>query len=138
MPFVPDASVVLAWHFRDEHSPLAEAVSTRSYSDRAVVPQHWALEVGNALIRGERRARAAPEEVDRFVVRLQAIDLEIDLLPADEACAALLPLARACRLSVYDAAYLELAGRRGLPLATLDGSLAAAARRLNIQLIEGE
>lgn len=138
MPFVPDASVVLAWHFDDEHSPVAEAVAVRSFEDRAVVPQHWPLEVANALLRGERRHRAHAEDVDRFVVRLQAIDLEIDAIAADQVYLSLLPLARRHRLSIYDAAYLELAFRRELSLATLDGSLATAARAVGVELIAGD
>ncbi|MBV8686864.1 MAG: type II toxin-antitoxin system VapC family toxin [Alphaproteobacteria bacterium] len=138
MPFVPDASVVLAWHFRDEQSPLAEAVATRSYSDLAVVPPHWPLDVGNALLRGERRACSSAEDVSRFVERLAALDVEIDPLSADEVYSVLLPLARAHRLSVYDAAYLELAGRRGLPLATLDEALVRAAQAAGVELLEGD
>ena len=138
MPFVPDASVVLAWHFDDEQSPVAEAVAARSYSDRAVVPQHWPLEVAHALLRGERRQRARAEDVERFIVRLQAIELEIETIPADEVYLAVLPLARRHRLSVYDAAYLELASRRELPLATLDASLMRVAEAIGVELIQGE
>lgn len=138
MPFVPDASAVLAWHFQDEDSERAEIFSTRSYSDRAVVPQHWPLELANALIRGERRSRSAPEHVNRFIERLRALELEIDVLGAEEVYHTVLPLARTHRLSVYDAGYLELAARRGLPLATLDEALIRAARAVGVELIEGD
>ena len=138
MPFVPDASAVLAWHFQDEDSDRAEIFSRRSYSDRAVVPQHWPLEVANALIRGERRAGSATEHVDRFIERLRALDLEVDVIGADEVYSIVLPLARAHRLSVYDAGYLELAIRRELPLATLDEALIRAAKAVGVALLVGD
>jgi predicted nucleic acid-binding protein len=137
MPFVLDASVALAWHFEDEDSAKAELASERSYEDVVVVPQHWYLEVTSALLKSERRRRAAPEEVDRFVGRLRTMEVELDILVPDDAFDVLLPLARTHRLSVYDAAYLELARRRGIALATLDASLAVAARDLGVELVLG-
>jgi len=136
MPFVLDASVVLAWHFRDEDSVLAERVSERSYRDRVVVPQHWALEVSSALLRGERRLRSDLSDVDLFIERLRALDLETDSLSPEQVYSAVLPIARRHRLSVYDAAYLELSQRLELQLATLDTSVTAVARRLGVHLIE--
>jgi predicted nucleic acid-binding protein len=138
MPFVLDASVALAWHFEDEDSVRAELASERSYEDVVVVPQHWFLEVTSALLKSERRRRAAPEEVDRFVGRLRTMDVEVDVLAPDDAFDMLLPLARTHRLSVYDAAYLELARRRGIALATLDGFLAAAARAAGVEQVLGD
>lgn len=138
MPFVLDASVALAWHFEDEDSVQAELASERSYDDLVVVPQHWFLEVTSALLKSERRRRAAPEEVDRFVGRLRTLEAEIDSLAPDQVFDELLPLARTHRLSVYDAAYLELARRRGIALATLDTSLVAAAGAVGVELVLGD
>jgi predicted nucleic acid-binding protein len=138
MPFVLDASVALAWHFRDEDSASAKAAARRSYSDPVVVPQHWPLEVASAALRGERRQRAEPEDVDRFIERLRTLDIRTDALAPDEVYSNVIPLARAHRLTVYDAAYLELAERLGLPLATLDAALTKAARSVGVQLVEEE
>lgn len=138
MPFVLDASVALAWHFEDEDSAKAELASERSYDDLVVIPQHWPLEITSALLKSERRRRAAPEEVDRFVARLRTLEAEVDGLAPDEVFDELLSLARMHRLSVYDAAYLELAHRRGIALATLDAALAAAATSLGVELVLGD
>src|SRR6476620_10597774 len=120
MPFVLDASVTLAWHFRDESEPFADLVSERSATDAAVVPPHWFAEVANGLIVGEWRGRTGPDRVGQFLSRLDTLDLEVDDLAPHEALGRILPIARAQRLTVYDAFYLELAERRGLELATLD------------------
>jgi predicted nucleic acid-binding protein len=137
MPFVLDASATLAWHFDDETLAAAEVISERSYVDQAVVPHHWLLEVTSALLKGERRGRSKPAASALFLRRLRALDLEVEASDPDHVYDAVFPLARAHRLSVYDAAYLELAGRRGLPLATLDGPLAAAARAVGLETIGG-
>lgn len=97
--FVLDCSLTVAWFFEDEMNRYAQAVED-SLAAAAVVPGLWPLEVANALLVRERRCRAWQHS---------------------------LHLARSHRLSVYDAAYLELALRQGLPLATLDDRLAAAA-----------
>jgi len=136
MPFVLDASAALAWHFEDEQ-PAAEAISERSYVDTAVVPQHWLLEVTSAMLRGERRQRSSPAASAAFVRRLMALDLEVEPVDAELVFTAVVPLARAHRLTVYDAAYLEVAQRRGLPLATLDKGLSQAAESVQVEVIGG-
>jgi predicted nucleic acid-binding protein len=138
MPFVLDASTALAWHFEDELSARAEAASERSYDDTAVVPMHWFLEVGSALLKGERRRRTAASHSALFIDRLRTLQPEVDAIDPHQVFGMLLPLARAHRLSVYDAAYLELAERRGIALATLDASLAAAARSVGVELVLGD
>ena len=134
MPFVLDASTALAWYFEDETAELADVAAERSYSDRVVVPQHWFLEVASAVLKGERRGRTDAAASAQYFARLRTLEAEVDLLEPDEVLA-LVPLARMLRLSVYDAAYLELAQRRGLPLATLDHPLAAAARAVGLEVI---
>ncbi|MFN3944938.1 MAG: type II toxin-antitoxin system VapC family toxin [Allosphingosinicella sp.] len=138
MSFVLDASMTVAWHFEDEASPSVRRVAHRAFEEGVAVPQHWLVEVVSAGLRGERRTRAAPDRLEEFVAVLQDMPVEVDPADADRLVAVLLPLAREHRLSIYDAAYLELAQRLGFPLATLDAPLADAARRLGIELIEGE
>jgi predicted nucleic acid-binding protein len=135
MPFVLDASMALAWHFDDESEPIADAISERSTNEQVVVPAHWFAEMANGLLAGERRGRTAPDRVVAFVHRLDKLDLEVDGIGPADTFGAVLPLARAHRLTIYDALYLELAERRGLALATLDGELAAAARSVGVEVL---
>ena len=122
--FVPDASIAAAWLFDDESEPSANSLLIRLQEWEAVVPQHWHLEVRNALIVGERRGRIRPNEVDERLTDLGTLPVRTDLEPDFDAA---LRLARLHGLSFYDAVYLELARRHGVPLATLDGDLGAAA-----------
>lgn len=132
---VVDASMTLAWHFRDEKTPQTHAVFAMTDDHAVVVPQHWFAEVANALVMGERRARATAADSAFFVERLADFDLTIDDLMPQESIARILPLARAHGLTVYDTFYLELAQRRGLPLASLDRDLCDAARSVGVTIL---
>jgi predicted nucleic acid-binding protein len=133
--FVLDASLTLAWHFFDEKSPETEALSRRASEEGIVVPGHWYLEVANSLISGERRGRTTTDLSARFVEWLDALSVEIDALDDRAVFSLIMPLARAHRLTIYDCLYLELAERRGLALATLDGQLAAAAKAIGVEVL---
>ena len=135
MTFVLDASMALAWHFRDEATPLSRSVSAMSDEQGVVVPGHWLVEVANGMLVGERRSRAGHDDTSRFADRLGLLDVEIDTAGAADAIGRIMPLARAHRLTIYDALYLELAERRGLPLASLDAELIAAARSVGVPLV---
>ena len=130
--FVVDCSVTVAWFFEDEADAYAEAVEDSLASATAVVPSLWRLEVANALLMGERRKRTTEAKVTQFLVLLSALPINVDDETDARAWSDTLSLARAHDLSVYDAAYLELARRRDLPLATLDASLKAAAKKIGI------
>jgi predicted nucleic acid-binding protein len=132
MPFVLDASIALTWVFVDERQPSASLALARVRTDEALVPSLWWFEVRNALIVNERRRRLAEADTAEFLGWLSQLGIVIDDAPED---AALLRLARAHELTVYDAAYLELARRAGVQLATLDADLARAARNEKIRLI---
>ncbi|HEX9903753.1 MAG TPA: type II toxin-antitoxin system VapC family toxin [Propylenella sp.] len=132
MPFVLDASVASAWAFEDEDHPIAAIAFERIQSDEAVVPALWWFELRNALIVNERRRRLTETQTERFLRLLARFHLVEDRAPGE---AAILGFARLHRLTVYDAAYLELANREGLPLATLDNALASAAHAENVALI---
>ena len=124
---VLDASAVMGWCFEDEADPEGDALLRRVAASGAVVPGLLALEVANVLVGAERRGRITPAESARFLGLLEALPIEVDAHTALRAPRETLLLARAHRLSSYDAAYLELALRLGLPLATRDAALCAAA-----------
>ena len=125
--FVLDGSLALAWYFKDEADPYADAVAACLPAARAAVPLIWPLEVANAVLMGERRQRSTEAQAARWLTYLGFLPIAVDDETNDRAWGEVLSLARAHRLSAYDAAYLELALRRGLPLATRDDKLRAAA-----------
>jgi predicted nucleic acid-binding protein len=125
MPFVLDASVAACWAFGDEDHPAAALALERVRTDGALAPSLWWFEVRNMLIVNERRGRIAEGDTAAFLRSLSRLGIAIDHSP-DEGH--VLTLARRHRLTVYDASYLELSLREGLPLATLDEALARAAR----------
>jgi predicted nucleic acid-binding protein len=124
MAFVLDASITACWAFQGEDHPDADLAFRQMRSEEAVVPCLWWFEVRNILVVNERRQRIAESETAVFLLNLSRLRIRVDRAP-DEG--AVLRLARTHRLSVYDAAYLELAQREGLPLATLDAALQKAA-----------
>jgi predicted nucleic acid-binding protein len=124
---VLDCSVTMAWCFADEATLYTDGVRDSLANVRAVVPSLWPLEVANATIVGERRKRLDEARSSRFIALLSGLPIIVDDATADQAFGEIVHLARAHNLSSYDAAYLELAMRRGLPLACLDGKLKAAA-----------
>jgi predicted nucleic acid-binding protein len=132
MSFVLDASVTACWAFEDEHEILAEIALDRLDANDAFVPSLWWFEIRNTLIVNERRGRKSESQTTLFLVRLATLPILIDRSPNE---ADVLTLARRHRLTVYDAAYLELARRRREPLATLDRQLAAAASAESVPLI---
>jgi predicted nucleic acid-binding protein len=125
MPFVLDASVAACWAFEDEDHPVAALALERVRADEACVPSLWWFEVRNTLIVNEQRGRLTESDTTAFLCALARLNIAVDRSPDK---ADVLMLARRRRLTVYDAAYLELARREGVPLATLDTALAAAAR----------
>jgi predicted nucleic acid-binding protein len=136
MPFVVDASVALAWQFEDEASEYADRVLERLREDRAAAPSIWSLEVANALLVAERRGRLSPAKVARAVELLLELPISIHDVAAELVLGAVLDLARAHGLSAYDAVYLELAMREGLPLATQDEALRGATQRVGVPLLD--
>ena len=137
MSFVLDASVALAWCFKDESDARTAAALDQLSSTTCVAPVIWGLEVGNAVLAAERRGRlTAVEAMDVFTL-LRDLKVEIDPTLQTTVFGPVLAIARAQQLSAYDSAYLELALRRGLPLATLDARLAGTATKLGVGLFRG-
>ncbi|MBY0611798.1 MAG: type II toxin-antitoxin system VapC family toxin [Beijerinckiaceae bacterium] len=126
MSLVIDASIALRWCFADEAMPATDAINQRVASDGAFVPAIWRLEVANTLLQPERRGRITQPEIAKSLTMLRDLAIETDQETVGHAFRETLMLARAHRLTASDACYLELALRRGLPLATLDNELAAA------------
>jgi predicted nucleic acid-binding protein len=124
--FILDCSVTMAWYFKDEANAYANAVRRALSRARAVVPALWPIEVANILVLGERRRRSTQAEASKWLSFLQMLPIQLDETPA-RAWSDILPVARSYGLSAYDAAYLELAIRLGLPLASLDDKLKATA-----------
>jgi len=133
--FVLDCSVTMAWCFGDEATAAAFAVLDRLGSETAVVPPHWFLEVANVLTMAEKRKRMTAPATTEFLKLLSALDIEIDNVTADRTFPHVLPLCRKYSLTSYDAAYLELAIRRQLPLASLDNELRLGAKHAGIKVL---
>ena len=133
--FVLDASIALAWCFADEATPATDALLDRLADEEAVAPALWRLEVADALAMSERRGRLSPAGLTRSVTLLQRLAVAVDLAGSDRAFREVLDLARRERLTVYDAAYVELALRLGLPLASKDAQLRNAAAGLGLVLL---
>jgi predicted nucleic acid-binding protein len=133
--FVLDASVAVAWCFDDESTPAAWALLDRLRAAPGHVPALWALEIGNILLGAERRRRITQARAVEFLGILGDLDIRVDPALPGGAFRYVLPLARERRLTTYDATYVELAMRLGLPLATKDTALARAATALRIKTL---
>jgi predicted nucleic acid-binding protein len=136
MALVVDASVTLSWCFRDERGEYGARVLRLLADDVAVVPGLWLLEVANGLLVAERRGRLTAADVAQVHEILSELPVTLDALTLDGALGSVLDLARAQELSPYDAAYLELAMREGLPLATQDDHQKRAAVSLGVRLVD--
>jgi predicted nucleic acid-binding protein len=134
MAFVLDASITACWAFQDEDHADADLALLRMRAEEAVVPCLWWFEVRNILVVNERRRRIGESDTASFLANLSRLRVRVDRLPDESA---VLRLARTHRLSVYDAAYLELAQREGLALATLDADLRKAAADERVALVSG-
>ena len=137
MLFVLDNSVSMRWLFKDGTEAdllYAEQVLEALKEGSAVVPGVWWLEVSNVIVRAEAQ-QLLPETQSRKVLdTLRKIPITVDSSPVEQLWEQTLHLARKFHVSAYDAAYLELAIRQNIVLATLDADLARAARQSKTQL----
>ena len=124
-----DCSITMAWCFADEATVETARVQDRLIAEAAVVPSHWFLEVVNVLAMAEQRKRITAADATSFLHLLAALDIQTDHETSARAFDHLPPLCRSHGLTSYDAAYLDLAVRRRLPLASLDDDLRQAAVR---------
>ena len=126
--FVIDASATLPWCFADEATAATNAVLTGLRAgDEAIVPAHWPVEVANALLVAVRRQRISPDDAHQFLLDLEFLPIRVEGTTKNLVRAGVFPMAEQCGLTVYDAAYLELAMRESIPLVTLDKDLRKAA-----------
>jgi predicted nucleic acid-binding protein len=132
---VLDSSVTLTWYFEDERTPATIAVLEQIADIGAWVPTLWRLEVANGLQSAVRRGRMDAKLRDASLADLALMNVATDADTNTYAWTTTLRLAERFQLTLYDAAYLELAQRRSLPLATLDRALRAAATALGITLM---
>jgi predicted nucleic acid-binding protein len=135
--FVLDASVALSWCFKDEGTPARLALLQRLGAEHAAVPAVWPLEVANILASAERRKRIDAAGIGEFLALADSLDIRVDSETAGRSLREILDLARREGLTSYDAAYLDLAIREGLPLATGDRVLAQAAERCGVTVLPG-
>jgi predicted nucleic acid-binding protein len=129
---VIDASVTLAWCFKDELTAAVSRLLERLQTETARVPSLWPLEVANVLGMAERRGRITSAESTQLIDLLKTLDIVLDHETPTHAFDRILDIARAQRLTTYDAAYVELAMRLGLPLASKDMQLCDAAERVGV------
>jgi predicted nucleic acid-binding protein len=132
MSIVIDASIALSWCFEDEASPETDALADRVAIEGGIVPALWHVEVTNVLLQAEKRGRISAYEVGAKLEMFGDLLIETDYESVGRAWRETLLFARFHKLTSYDATYLELAIRRGVPLATLDKALAAAARVVGV------
>jgi predicted nucleic acid-binding protein len=133
---VLDASVAVAWCFEDESTGLAEGVlDLLSAGTELLTPAIWPFEVANALLMAERRKRIKVAQASAFLQRIAGLPISIDPIQPGTAFNQILSVARQNDLTEYDAAYVELALRERLPLATLDEKLRRAATRVGVRLV---
>jgi predicted nucleic acid-binding protein len=132
---VLDASVALSWCFKNEATEAADRVLERLANEAASVPVIWHLEVANVLALSELRRRITPAGSTEFIAMLETLTIVVDDETPSRAFGRVLDFAREERLTAYDAAYLELAMRLGIPLASKDGDLCDAAERLGVRVL---
>ena len=135
--FVLDNSVAMRWLLESgkvSDQTYAEKVLKSLSSKDVLVPNLWHLEATNVLLGAERRAEISLGEIEGFISQLENLPIQVDSLTAHQSFSRILALGRAYHLSSYDAAYLELAIREGIPLATLDRNLMKAAKKSDVEI----
>ncbi len=138
MNFVLDASVTMTWLFgdakvADRNYAQSTLEALKQADSHAEVPVTWGLEVSNVIARAEAKGLLLEAQSEAFLEMLSNAPIRADGATFAQALNSTLNLARRHRLSAYDASYLELALRSGLPLATLDADLAKAARKAGVR-----
>ena len=136
MNFVLDTSVTMRWFFGDgkpQELAYAGKVLDAMKDANALVPVTWGLEVANVIAKAEAKGLVTEARSGAFLEMLEGVDIEEDAATFAHALSDTLQLARRYKLSAYDASYLELALRSGVPLATLDEDLQTAARKAGVK-----
>jgi len=135
--FVLDNSVSMRWLLESEKKSdqkYAESVLKSMIDVGSLVPNLWHLEAANVLLGAEKRSEVDAGEIERFISQLENLPIYVDPLTSHQSFSRIMALSRIYKLSSYDAAYLELAIREGLPLATLDKDLRKAGIKANVEI----
>jgi predicted nucleic acid-binding protein len=132
--FVLDGSVTLAWLFHDERDAYADSIVAKLPAVEMLVPRLWHLEIANVLLVGERRGRCTQADTTTWLAFLGGLPIIVDVATEAQAWSDTIALGRLHGLSAYDAAYLELAMREGVAIATLDAKLEAAATAVGVAI----
>lgn len=130
--FVLDCSIAMAWCFEDESNEYTDTILENLRDSKAIVPTIWPLEIANVLLQAKKKKRITEIQVANFIDALSALPIIIDPSTSSRAMHSVFVLAGQSNLTIYDAAYLELALREGIPLMTLDKELLKAAKNLHI------
>jgi predicted nucleic acid-binding protein len=133
--FVLDCSITMAWCFEDEGNLFTDKLLSQMNHLKAVVPTIWPLEVVNVLLLAQSKKRISAIQSASFIDALSVLSIIVDPSTTSRAMHTILRFAENTKLTIYDAAYLELAFREKIPLATLDKDLIAAAKSMNIELM---
>ncbi len=133
--FVIDNSVVMTWCFQDEANQYSDNILDRFVVSTGYVPSIWPLEVCNVLLVAERRNRIGEADSTRFISLLSELPIIVEQEPPDRIMKDIFALARKHELSSYDASYLDLAMRKGLPIATLDKKILTVAERCKVEIL---
>lgn len=133
--FVVDNSVVMTWCFSDETNKYSDAILDSLETSTAFVPSIWPLEVGNVLLVTERRKRLSEADSTRFIALLSELPIVIEQEQPERMIKHILALAREHKISTYDASHIDLAMRKGLPIASLDKGLRKAVRRSRVSIL---
>ena len=135
MAFVLDCSVTLSWLLPDERVAATDALVDELERTTAVAPAIWPYEVANALLVAQRRARIDDDDMTLLRRALAALPIEVEAVASNHVLSAVSDLGRRLDITSYDAAYVELAVRRRLPLATLDARLRKACVALKVAVL---
>lgn len=133
--FVVDNSVIMAWCFKDETNTYADQILDGLVHATGFVPAIWPLEVCNVLLVAERKKRISEAGSARFITLLAELPIVVEQESPERMTKEIFAIARKHKLSSYDASYLDLAMRKGLPIATLDNNLLAAAKRSKVTIV---
>ena len=133
---VVDNSIVMTWCFKDETNHYADTILECLEKSTAFVPSTWPLEVGNVLLVAERKKRLSTADSTHFISLLSNLPIIVEQELPERMIKEIFALAREHKLSTYDASYLDLAMRKGFPIATLDKNLIAAAKKSHVKIFK--
>ncbi|MBP7074464.1 MAG: type II toxin-antitoxin system VapC family toxin [Rhabdochlamydiaceae bacterium] len=130
--FVLDCSITMTWCFEDESTAYTDSILENFKNITAIVPTIWPLEVANVLLLSKKRGRITEVQSASFIDALSALPITVDSSTSAKAMRSIFLIANKAELTIYDAAYLELAIREKIPLMTLDKKLAQAAKKYHV------